>query len=404
MKGIKTILGAAAAVSLVVFSFNASAQENNNRDENGKVVRGAYHTNGLWDNWFIGVGAGINSVIDNGDNWGSIGFGADLNVGKWFTPAVGARVGWHGIENKAKVPGWFSGTDSFQYHFVHGDLLWNISNTLGGYKETRFWDLIPYAQFGAVLAGTDRSGSWDIRKSFGWGGGLLNDFHVGKHVDLFLDLSIVHTREGNYRPRNEDTYKWVRFPSITAGLIFNLGRTGFDRHSTVTPVVVPLPFTEADYDALNSRAAALQKENAGLKDRLAALEAEKASRVYKEGQDYIYQNGKFIETEAAIATPASLYFNIGKATRTERELAHLEYYIKHAYTGEQNVVVTGSADSKTGSAKYNQTLSEKRANYVKDLLVKNYSVPAERIQTSGVGGVDTFNTPAKNRVVVVEVK
>ena len=403
MKGIKAILAAAATAALVLVSADAFAQENGNRDENGKIVRGSYHTNGLWDNWFIGLGAGLNSVIDNGDSYGATGLAAEVNVGKWFTPAVGARVGWHGLKNKAKVPGWFSGTDPFQYNFVHGDLLWNISNTLSGYKETRFWDVIPYAQFGAVAAIINDNGR-DTRRSFGWGGGILNDFRLGNHVDLFVDLSIVHTREGNYRPQLVDTHKWVRFPSVTAGLIFNLGKTGFVRHSSVTPVVIPVPFTEAEYDALDARAATLQKENAGLKDRLAALTAEKASRVYKEGQDYIYQNGKFIETDASIATPATLYFDLGKATLSERELAHLEYYIKNAYTGEQSVILTGSADSKTGSSKYNQTLSEKRANYVKDILVKKYGVDAGKIQTNGVGGVATFNTPAKNRVVIVEVK
>ena len=48
MKGIKMILGALAAASLL-FSVNAFAQENANRDENGKIVRGAYETNRAFD-------------------------------------------------------------------------------------------------------------------------------------------------------------------------------------------------------------------------------------------------------------------------------------------------------------------------------------------------------------------
>ena len=43
------ILGVFAAASLL-FSVNASAQENAHRDENGKVVRGAYETNKAFDN------------------------------------------------------------------------------------------------------------------------------------------------------------------------------------------------------------------------------------------------------------------------------------------------------------------------------------------------------------------
>lgn len=85
MKAIKSILGVLACATLLTVSFNAYAQENNNRDANGKVVRGAYETNGLWDNWFIGVGAGVNSVYNNAD-FGKYGIATDVNLGKWFTP------------------------------------------------------------------------------------------------------------------------------------------------------------------------------------------------------------------------------------------------------------------------------------------------------------------------------
>ena len=151
------ILGALAAASLL-FSFSANAQENNNRDENGKVVRGAYETNKAFDNTFIGIGAGINSVIGDWTNtasWGKIGLAADLNFGKWWTPAIGMRLGYHGLWQTPKVA--FYGAqnannnpagvapanngaanDKFGFHYLYGALMWNISNSIGGYKETRF--------------------------------------------------------------------------------------------------------------------------------------------------------------------------------------------------------------------------------------------------------------------------
>ena len=153
MKGIK-IFGALAIASLL-FSANAFAQENNNRDENGKVVRGAYETNKAFDNTFIGIGAGVNSVVPSiraPKNWGKIGLAADLNFGKWWTPAVGMRLGYHGLWDVAKSAT-FNGTkagDKFGFHYVHGDFLWNISNSIGGYKETRFWDFVPYATMGVL--------------------------------------------------------------------------------------------------------------------------------------------------------------------------------------------------------------------------------------------------------------
>ena len=63
MKGIKMIFGVLAAASLL-FSTSAFAQENANRDENGKVVRGAYETNKAFDNTFIGLGIGWNAGLN----------------------------------------------------------------------------------------------------------------------------------------------------------------------------------------------------------------------------------------------------------------------------------------------------------------------------------------------------
>lgn len=42
------------AIALMAMSV-AFAQENNNRDENGNIVRGPYLTNEFGDNWFISL-------------------------------------------------------------------------------------------------------------------------------------------------------------------------------------------------------------------------------------------------------------------------------------------------------------------------------------------------------------
>ena len=86
--------GALAAASLL-FSVNAYAQENNNRDENGKIVRGAYETNKAFDNTFISLGVGYNAGLNFG-NGGSVpffqapgGLALDLGFGKMWTPFIG---------------------------------------------------------------------------------------------------------------------------------------------------------------------------------------------------------------------------------------------------------------------------------------------------------------------------
>ena len=388
MKAIKSILGVLACATLLSVSFSANAQENNNRDANGKIVRGAYETNGLWDNWFIGVGAGVNSVYNNGE-FGKYGIATDVNLGKWFTPSVGARIGWRGLTNEDKKtqPSTLSDGKMNAFDFFHGDLMWNISNAFSGYKETRVWDVIPYAQFGGYYFknnDTDFDGT-----ELGFGAGILNNFRLGGHVDAFVDLSLTTSREGGYY--KNPVGKFINFPSATAGLIFNLGKTGFQRHSSIVPVVVPVPFTTDQYNALKNKCAALEKENAALKDRIAQLEAQKPDTVYA-------------AAEAKVVTPATLYFNIGEAKLTPRELAHLDYYAQNVLANsDQKISVTGYADKQTGTTKRNQYLSDQRAKYVKDLLVKKYGVSEDNITVKGEGASSSlFKTASLNRVVVIK--
>ena len=52
-----------------------------------------------------------------------------------------------------------------------------------------------------------------------------------------------------------------------------------------------------------------------------------------------------------------------------------------------------------------KTLSEKRANYVRDLLVNKYGASSSNIEVVAEGDRNNiFDTPAKNRVVTIKVK
>ena len=182
MKVIKFI-GILAAASFL--SFSAFAQEDNNVGPNGEIVRGPYVTNGVFDNTFIAIGAGVNSAIEKQFGMGKIGLATDLNIGKWFSPAIGIRAGWHGLFDTAK-----SGKiEKAPFNYFHGDLLWNISNSIAGYKETRFWSFIPYATTGLLIVGQN-NGKFSLKgnQEFASGVGLLNQLRLGERVNLNIDL------------------------------------------------------------------------------------------------------------------------------------------------------------------------------------------------------------------------
>ena len=148
------ILGALAAASLL-FSVNAFAQENANRDENGKIVRGAYETNRAFDNTWIGLAAGWNAGL-NLQNTSGIpfaqgigGLAVDVSLGKWWTPFIGGRINWLGLANN--VLGNDGAPLNPAQHFITGDLLWSLTDTFWGYKETRVWNVAPYVSGGLAI-------------------------------------------------------------------------------------------------------------------------------------------------------------------------------------------------------------------------------------------------------------
>ena len=384
MKGIKTILGALAVASLLSVSFSASAQENGNRDENGNVVRGSYESNKFWDNWFIGVGAGVNATVGSNMNFNIGGLAVDVNAGKWLTPTFGLRAGYRGIQNGIDLKKGYRTAikdGEWNQHFFHVDAMWNMFESIDGYKETRFYNLIPYAQFGLLhLTGNTKD------NEFGAGVGLLNTFRLGERVDLFVDVNLVETRGAIYKVNGK---KYAHLLAATAGLVFNLGKTNFDRHSSITPVVVPLPFTLDQYNALQDRVNALEAENAALKNEIAALKAKTPDVVYK---------------DVAVATPATLYFDSNSAKLSVREKAHLDYYIENVLANTSNkVTVYGHADKKTGTEAINNKIAGKRAQVVKDYLVSK-GVDEARIDVVNEGANNNlFDTPYQlNRCVVIK--
>jgi len=396
MKFIRFI-GILAAASFL-FSFNAFAQEDANRGPDGEVVRGPYVTNGAFDNTFLSLGAGVNSVIEHGYGLGKIGLATEVDFGKWFTPVIGGRLGWHGLNNTSKS----EELEKVPYHYFHGDLLWNISNSIDGYKETRFWSFIPYVSAGMSIVKHHNLDEFD--REFAAGIGLLNSLRLGSRVHLNIDLSLIAAQSETYK-LNGFLARLAGFPSATIGLQFNLGRTGFDRLSSVMPVIVPVPFTTDQYNALKDKVAALERENAELKNKIADLESQLAPfRNLVDGQTYLFQNGRFTAVEAKVSSPATVYFDLGSAKISDREKAHLEFFANNVLDDATKLVLTGSADKQTGTTGGNQKLSEQRVEAVKALLGK-LGANLDNIETVANGDTkNVFDTPAKNRSVVIEVK
>ena len=332
------------------------------------MVKGPYLTNGGGANWFVGVGGGFNTAIGKEikpfaeftpeNNWAAEAF-----IGKWFTPTIGARVGYKGVMNNFAydadtfVSNAYGNGEQVRFGYAHADLMWNLSNTLSGYKETRFWDIIPYAGFGYLGI---NNGQTDNK--IGVSAGIYNEFRLSKVVNLFIDLSVIGTENpvglrtvaDNAPVVTDETNVFIRplyMPTATVGITFNLSKKkNFDRFSSVG-------VRKDVYEAALARIKELENRPVQTKEVVKEVPVTKEVQVEKEVQVLV---GSTVIT-----------FPMGKSTLSTVEREKVEMFAK-AFDGQDVVIkVVGSADSKTGTVKRNNQLAKERADAVKAVLVKN---------------------------------
>ena len=381
----------------------ADAQENGNRDKDGNIVRGPYETNRFGDNIWIGVAGGINVFENSFTDVGGVNPALDINVGKWLTPSFGIRVGYQGLTasswssqqypyyKKTGDDGRFK--NSFGHAYIHGDMLWNISNAFSGYKETRTWNFVPF--FSAGLARSFSNGH--ANNEFALGVGLLNNIRISDLIDLTLEVRQLVVKEGyDYTPVGGV----AGMTSATFGVSFKLGRTGFRRSESAAyrSRINDLECENANLlkakDKAEATADALAADNAALREAVHELGAKD---VPEEPAESVSAAG-----EGSCATVA-VFFGLDKTTLTEQELFHLDSYVRNALAADPDkvFVLTGYADKATGTARRNNELKSERVRYVSELLMSRYGIPEDRLDVR-TSESDRWDNAALNRCVVIE--
>lgn len=381
-------------IALLVFSVALFAQ----KVEKGNDKYGPFLTNKFSDNWFFSVGGGAQVYF--GENDGQASFGKrlapafDIAVGKWFTPFIGARLQFAGIQAKGMtgVTGPFkegapdaSGLykEKFNVTNLHGDFLWNFSNQVAGYKEDRLYSAIPFVGIG--WAHGWKSGVSYSKEEIAFNAGLINKFRINEALDFNVELRgmLINERfEGTVGNR-----KGEGIGSATIGITYKFHKRGFDRPA---PPVVP------DYTPYNKKITELENQLSAAENKAKNLQSELVSEKNKPAKEVV-------KTEAFIPSLA-IFFPIGKADLTEKDMINLGNIaeIIKKVPGKTYKII-GTADKQTGSAKFNQKLSEKRAQKVYDTLVNKFGVNPSQLQVDARGSqFQPFGKPFLNRVAIVE--
>ncbi len=382
MKNEKLLLG----LFLSILSVTAKAQIKSDtiitvEERTDKYV---VETNRFFDNWFFGFGGGMQLYMGDHNRQMKIEDrltpAATVFVGKWFSPGIGVRLNLSGGEFHGSTQnGSYSNGSSydpsqeldeqiFKAGAVRGDVLFNMSNIVLGYKEKRVYNLIPYAGLGWAFTNEARELTANI--------GLLNSFRLSSAWDFNIDISagLVNDRfDGEIGGAREEG-----FMSATVGFTYKFKNRKWNRAKTKT--ISTVAYTSAM--PINTSQVVY------------ASEAEACD--IPEAQNTINTINNI--------SPVIISFVIDKSelrNEAKQNLMFLAESLKEINSGV--FLISGYADKWTGSAERNETLSRERAEIVYQTLVE-YGVPEVMLQYESHGGVENmfFNDPSLSRAVIIK--
>ena len=366
-----------------------------------------YETNRFWDNWEIAAGGGASMLQvernigdDPGKFFNRVGWNANISVTKWIVPVVGMRLRVDGGEFQNysfDQPKYGSGIFKTPYLYVHGDILVNMSNWIGGYRPNRIYSAVSYMGFGyTTMSWTDRSAG-STNSEYAFTTGLLNKFHITPQWDIELDLRSWFFREGSLPAEIGSGNRVAVGLSASVGIAYRFNQRTWTPAYSQTDVdgyiaaIVGLEeeiiATDAALLAAAKDVKALETDNNRLKSDLATAQS-------------ATQNAMVSHTVGE----SVVFFTIGEATLSEYAHATLDNYIAAMRDTTTPITITGYADKETGSAERNMQLSKERAENVTAYLTSK-GIDGSRITTQWVGDTETAfttpTTPLVNRCVTL---
>ena len=385
----KFLIGAA----LLGMSMTAFAQQAD------PTMKYSVATNSFWSNWFIQVGGDYNiwysnqehgRHLDNGGDFDFLSkqrrsFGGSVAIGKWFTPGFGLRTKLQGFNSK-KIGA--VGVTSQHFWSLNEHMMFNLSNLFMGYNPERVWNISPF--IGGGMARNMSINRYVMQLS----AGINSSWRLCRNLDLYAEAGwnrMEDNFDGNEMAQLSNTHHgrgWEDKDNhlyAEIGLTFKLGKATWNKTPDVDAIKA---LSQSQIDALNSQLNDLNAENGKLRKELA--EKPKTTVLTKSLKEFV-------------ATPISVFFNIGKIdVALLKDLVNVRALAKYAIENNSHILVTGYADSSTGTPAINQRLSEQRANTIVEELVK-MGVNRSNIRTAAGGGVKMLEYPDYDRRATVQI-
>lgn len=347
-----------------------------------------FKRNGFWDNWFLGAGAGAN-IYFGGDAKHASFFGSRPTVtvngqlGKWFNPYLGVR----GQGTWGSLHSFIGEKDNLSMIHqkmitVQADVLFDVTNYLGKYSPDRFYRFIIFGGAGGAVsydATLHGEGLGEKKRVLTINAGIINKFRLADRLSLDLEIAgTIVPNDFNQFPVGR-RYKGMLNTSL--GLTYNFGK--FEFEGAVLRDQSEIDQMNDELNRLRQRVSTLEKRPEFCPECPKVVEAPK-----------LVEKAPFVSNV--------VFFKINSAViNKDQEISifNTAQYLKENPTAKVKVV--GYADKKTGTASYNEKISERRAKAVANALINNYGISKDRVAVEWKGDtVQPYSENAWNRVAI----
>lgn len=348
-----------------------------------------------FDNFYIGINGGA-QVKTTGESWmNNLNSNAGLRIGRWFTPVFGLAAEGNVYFNdhcKHYMP-----QSKTLARYMNVGLIGtvNLSNWFAGYKgEPRLFEVVPVFGFGwGHTFGTAAGDNEKELNALTSKAGIDFTFNLGKakawqvYVEPSMNWSLNgYGYDGVAYDINQSAFQ------LNAGIVYKFKNSNGSHNFTIAQLR-----DQNEIDGLNSQINSLRGD---LNDKDAQLSAkDKQIKDLQNALDECNKKPKYVKPATATNLQPTVLFRQGKAVVDKSQMPNIELIAQYMKNHEDAKVEIKGYASPEGNKEFNQALSEKRAEAVKNVLVKKYKIAADRLTTKGMGATDKlFKQVEFNRV------
>jgi outer membrane protein OmpA-like peptidoglycan-associated protein len=354
----------------------------------------AITANKAGDNWYMGVNVGVATPQQKfGDNGFFKGFAPKLGVrvGKNFTTVFGLALDADAyILSKSDSKSLMGNKTIVNSTNVSLLGTFNLSNLFAGYQgEPRAFEVVALGGFGwgHFFGGADRANALTSKVALDF------TFNLGanKAWQLYIEPAVVYTLQNwvsGFSIIDDMKYdSRTALFQLSAGFNYKFGNSN-GTHNFVKAQLRD----QAEIDGLNAKINELRADNNAKDGQLSAKDQQIADLKKKLADcEARPQTAAVVEKTENVLQP-HVIFRQGKSTIDPAQYASIEMVAKYMKNHKDAKVKVQGYASPEGKAEFNQKLSEKRAEVVKNALVKRYKIAADRITIEGLGATDKLSS------------